>query len=114
MEEVKNSIQHFIDHGIDLIPTLPSGATMGSWKDMQNYTRDYAKLVGLWTNNGGRKFQLYPRVNGLLCLDIDRKNGKDGLKELYGIFSQVGWAMPSYLLDTRTFPAYTVTSSCSL
>jgi hypothetical protein len=114
MEEVKNPIQHFIDHGIDLIPTLPSGATMGSWKDMQNYTRDYAKLVGYRTNNGVRKFQLYPRVNGLLCLDIDRKNGKDGLKELYRIFSQAGRAMPSYLLDIGTFPAYTATPSNGL
>ena len=114
MEAVRNPVQHFIDNGIDLIPTLPSGATMGSWKDMQNYTRDIDLLARYWTDNGVRKYQLYPKVNGLICLDIDRKNGKDGLQELYGLFSQAGKAMPGYLLDVGTFPAYTATPSNGL
>lgn len=114
MEAVKYPIQHFTDHGIVLIPTLPSGATMGSWKDMQNYTRDMGKLAAYKKHDGIRKFQLYPRPSGYICLDVDRKNGKDGLRELYGIFLQAGKAMPAYLLDIATFPAYTATPSNGL
>jgi hypothetical protein len=113
MEAVAYPIQHFTDHGIALIPTLPSGATMGSWKDMQNYTRDMGKLAA-YKKDGVKKFQLYPKANGFICLDIDRKNGKDGLRELYNLFTQAGKAMPGYLLDIGTFPAYTATPSNGL
>ncbi|NCC64086.1 MAG: hypothetical protein EOM15_05480 [Spirochaetia bacterium] len=113
MEKMKNPIQHFTDHGIALIPTLPSGATMGSWKDMQNYTRDMKRLVA-YKRDGVNKFQLYPKANGYIGLDIDRKNGKDGLKELYNLFTKAGKAMPGYLLDIGTFPAYTATPSNGL
>lgn len=106
-------VQHFTEHGIQLIPTLPSGATLGSWKDMQNYTADMQRLAE-YRRQGIRKFQLYPRISGLLCLDIDRKNGKDGLRELYSLFTKAGKAMPSYLLDIETFPAYTATPSNGL
>ena len=115
MEAVKYPIQHFTGYGI-LIPTHPTqrGHAMGSWKDMQNYTRDMGKLAAYKKHDGIRKFQLYPRPSGYICLDVDRKNGKDGLRELYGIFLQAGKAMPAYLLDIATFPAYTATPSNGL
>lgn len=113
MEAVLYPVKHFTNHGITLIATLPNGATIGSWKDPQNYTGDMARLAE-YRRQGIRKFQLQPKAHGYLCLDIDRKNGKDGLRELYNLFTRAGKAMPGCLLDIGSFPAYTATPSNGL
>ena len=113
IDVIKKPLAHFLDHGVAVIPTLPSGATVGSWKDPANFTTDRDVVTRHWTA-GIRRFQFLPEAAGFLCFDIDRKNGKDGLLELYRIFNTAELAMPSYLVDVETFPSLTVTPSGGL
>lgn len=104
---------HFIENGIAVIPTYQSGATAGSWKDPANFTTDRETIARHW-KNGIRRFQFLPASVGFVCFDIDRKNGKDGLRELNRIFTEAGVALPSYLFDVYTFPARTLSPSGGL
>ena len=106
-------LKHFLDCGIRVIPTYSDGKTRGSWKDPENFTSNLEDIRAYW-NQGIRRFQFHPIDCGLLCFDIDRKHGKDGLLELYRVFNTAGLAMPSYLIDVETFPAFTVTPSGGL
>ena len=110
LDAIENPLAHFLDHGVAVIPTLPSGATVGSWKDPANFTTDRDVVTRHWAA-GIHRFQFLPEAAGFLCLDIDRKNGKNGLAELYRIFTDTGLAPPTYLLAINTFPAQTATPS---
>jgi len=108
----KNSkpLKHFIESGIKVIPTHANGKTHGSWKDPKLFTGDLGKIKEHW-KTGFRKFQFMPCTHNLIVFDIDRKNGKDGIQEMFGLFNDKGVAMPGYLLDVNLHPAYTQTPS---
>lgn len=108
---IEKPLKHFLEYGIKLIPTYPDGRTLGTWKDPGNFTAAPDRIAAYW-KEGFRRFQFHPIDNGLLCFDIDRKKGKDGLLELYRLFETS--AMPSYLVDAESFPAVTVTPSGGL
>ena len=110
---LEKPLKHFLNYGIKVIATYQTGETLGSWKDPKNFTVNLDEIRTYW-KQGIRRFQFHPYTNGFLCFDIDRKNGKDGLIELYRIFTMSRLAMPSYLLDIETFPALTVTPSGGL
>lgn len=102
-------LRHFLeDGGIAVIPTYDSGATKGGWKtDPKAFTTSLENVKAHWSN-GIRRFQLHPFDNGLICLDIDRKNGKDGLQCL----CDLGVTLPDYMRDgVANHPAYTTTPS---
>lgn len=102
---------HFLDYGIGVIGTYESGATTGSWKERKHFTTD-RRIVSHWWEANVRRFQFIPAEHGLIVLDIDRKNDKDGLRELYGLFTEA--PAPDYLLHPETHPAYTETPSGGL
>lgn len=106
-ENRQKPLKHFIDCGISVIQTYGDGATKGTWKDRGNFTRSLPGIANAWAN-GVRRFQLHPYYEGLICIDIDRKGGKDGLKELYDL----GVPLPRYLsTGVTTHPAFTVSPS---
>ncbi len=104
-------LRHFIENEIKLIATFEDGHTHGSWKDPGNYISHTGLVKDYWINKGVRRFQFLPIANNLICIDIDRKKGKDGLRDLYQVFSKKKLAMPEYLLDITRHPAHTQTPS---
>lgn len=98
-------LRHWIESGVPIIATYPSGASAGSWKDHANYCRDLDTLVRHW-RAGIRRFQYLPEAAGLLVLDLDRKNGKDGLRELLRYFTSASVVLPDYLQDVERFPCW--------
>ena len=61
-DAIKRPLTHFLDHGVAVIPTLPTGATVGSWKNPANFTVDRNVVKRRWAA-GIRRFQFLP-VNG--------------------------------------------------
>jgi hypothetical protein len=112
-EPTPKPLRHFLDREVAVIATHGDGRTIGSWKDRENFTTEPEVVAKHW-KAGKRRFQLHPYYHGLLCFDIDRKGGKDGLQELYRVFHDKGLVLPSYLADLETFPALTTTPSGGL
>ena len=109
-EPIRKPIAHFLSCKIKMIPTYPDGRTRGSWKSPEAFTTDPERIKTYW-REGFRRYQFHPSDNGLLCFDIDRKKGKDGLLACYSLFTDAGLALPEYLQDIESFPALTVTPS---
>lgn len=109
----RKPLGHFLDAGVAVIPTRDDGPTLGSWKDRGNFITDRDTLARYW-RQGYRRYQFHPAYHGLLCLDIDRKGGKDGLRALRKVFLDAGLVLPGYLEDVETFPARTVSPSGGL
>lgn len=107
---ISRPLSHFLSCGVKLIPTFPDGRTRGSWKNASAFTTSIERIAQYW-QEGFRCFQLHPADNGFLCLDIDRKNGKDGVHALYMLFTESGLVLPVYLRDIGSYPALTSTPS---
>ena len=75
------SLRHFAKFGIKMIPALETGPTIFKWSNRENFTCDPEEILSFWENNL-RLFRFEPVQKGLLVLDLDRKNGKDGLNTL--------------------------------
>ena len=101
-------IKHFIETGIGLIPTYPDGKTHGSWKDKNNFLYSLEQVGRFWSKDI-RWFQLYPYQSDLVVLDIDVKNGKNGINDLYRLFEDT--PAPTYLETVDMHPCHVKTPS---
>jgi hypothetical protein len=84
----------YIKRSIPLIPVYETGAAIASFKDTAtldvNTIEDF--IAGKDTRTHGYKisrFYFYPSEADWLVLDIDCKNGKDGIKEFYDFCEQL-------------------------
>jgi hypothetical protein len=94
----KAQICHFAAHGFRFIPKLKNGKTLGSWpRDCGGIDRALA-----WYDQGYHL--LYGLNLTFVGFDLDRKNGKDGVK----VFESI---CPIWRIDDGEFPAFTVTAS---
>jgi hypothetical protein len=110
--------------GIKLIGAYPSGATIAkgeAWAAA--FTTDMNIINTLRAGEDGRakgmkveRFYFIPQAAGLLCLDIDRKNGKDGIEEFYA-WAEKTAGKPRHLLPAifrdipASFPVFVETPS---
>ena len=101
-------LRHFLEYGIPVVGTYDTGATMASWKDRSIFS-DSIEAISEWWKRGIRRFQFVPGDSRLVCLDIDRKNGKDGLEAMYNLFKERNIPTPACLTTLAEFPAYTTT-----
>ena len=101
-------LRHFIETGIGLIPTYPGGKTHGSWKDKKNFLYSIEQVGRFWSKDI-RWFQLYPYQSDLVVLDIDVKNGKNGINDLYRLFEDT--PAPTYLESVDMHPCHVKTPS---
>ncbi|MDR1534824.1 MAG: bifunctional DNA primase/polymerase [Planctomycetota bacterium] len=116
------ALNHFIEHGVELIPCYPSGASIAPWEGVPSpWTCDPAVIADLWHGRGdaaGRgwgtpieRFLFLPAAAGLVGLDIDRghADGVDGLAQFYQLFGR--GSLPAMLrnLEVGSFPCYTKT-----
>ena len=83
---IPDDLAAFIHAGIPVIATLANGATEGSWADPgnPNWIKAIDHAERKWAE-GARRFQYLPAASRLLVLDLDRKDGKDGLQRLAGL-----------------------------
>jgi hypothetical protein len=114
------AIEYMVKQGIPLIGVYQSGVMIAEQKP-ENFTLDPIEIAALIRGNGNKqgkakgtpinRFYFIPQDAGLLCIDIDRKEGKkDGLKELYKLFPKD--TLPRGLQDIeRFFPCYVSTPS---
>jgi len=116
------ALEYITGKGIALIGVYASGATITkgeAWAAA--FTSDMNIINALRAGTDSRtrekitRFYFIPRVAGLLCLDIDRKNGKDGIKEFYTWAEKQGkprHLLPGYLHNIPdSFPCYARTPS---
>lgn len=108
----------YSDRKIGLIGAFDSGATIVSGDDIKKaYTYDTKILADLLLGRDERtkgvkirRFYFIPQDVNILCLDIDRKNNKDGLESFYQFCKSIGKeeiSMPKILQDLpNNFPCY--------
>jgi hypothetical protein len=119
-------LQYMTAKGIALIGAYDSGATIAAKEAWATaFTTDMKIIDALRTGEDsrakGRITRLYflPERAGLLCLDIDRKNGKDGIEEFYSWTERTA-GKPRHLLRRflqdipKHFPCYVETPSGGL
>ncbi len=119
-----NALQYLTEQGIPLIGVYQSGAMIAEQKP-ESFTTDPAEILSLAEGRGDKngrargtpieRFYFIPKDAGLLCLDIDRKNGKDGIAEFYAWAERNGkprHLLPRFLQDIpNNFPCYVSTPS---
>jgi hypothetical protein len=116
------ALQYMTGRGIALIGAYDSGAAIAKGEAWAaTFTADYAIISALLAGQDSRakgkinRFYFIPQTAGLLCLDIDRKNGKDGIQEFYSFCERAG--KPRHLLPAifrdlpQSFPCYVSTPS---
>jgi hypothetical protein len=119
------ALTYMTGKGIALIAAYDSGATIaGGAERAAAFTTDMSIIDGLRAGTDSRakgrinRFYFVPRSAGLLCLDIDRKNGKDGIHEFYAWAERAGkprHLLPRFLQDLPdNFPCYVQSPSGGL
>jgi hypothetical protein len=122
-ESVLGDLQKYCDAGIKLIGVYSNGSQIASGADIETaYTCDPEIIKNLMNGKDPRtkgqkinRFYFRPRDCGLLCIDIDIKKGKDGLKEFYEFCKSKGKGkgqLPKVLQELpNNFPCYTATAN---
>jgi hypothetical protein len=123
------ALEYMTSKGIALIGVYDSKASINNGKIVGDYAKTFTAemetIKNLIAGNGDKKgrakgirincFYFLPERNGLLCLDIDRKNGKDGIEEFSFFCEKIGkprHLLPSYLQNLpESFPCYVSTLS---
>jgi len=116
------ALEYMTGKGIALIGVYASGATIAkgeAWAAA--FTADMKIINALQKGTDSRtqekiaRFYFLPQAAGLLCLDIDHKNGKEGIKEFYSWAERQGkprHLLASYLQNIPdSFPCYVQTPS---
>jgi hypothetical protein len=116
-------LQKYCNAGIKLIGVYSNGSQIAKGEGIETaYTCDPEVIrnlsFGKDTRTKGQKinrFYFRPSHCGLLCIDIDIKNGKDGLKEFYEFCKSKGKGkgqLPKVLQELpNKFPCYTATAN---
>jgi hypothetical protein len=123
--EGKEALAYMAGKGIALIAAYDSGATIaGGAERAAAFTTDMSIIDGLRAGTDSRakgrinRFYFIPANAGLLCLDIDQKNGKDGIQEFYAWAERAGkprHLLPRFLQDLPdNFPCYVQSPSGGL
>jgi hypothetical protein len=114
-------LQKYCDAGIKLIGVYSNGSQIASGTDIETaYTCDPDVIRNLSLGKDPRtkgqkmnRFYFRPSHCGLLCIDIDIKNGKDGLAEFYNFCKRKGKSkrhLPKELQELPdSFSCYTIT-----
>jgi len=117
------ALKHMINLNVALIGVYESGATIAKGEAWAGaFATDMDTINTLWAGTNSRakgtkiqRFYFIPQAARLLCLDIDNKNGKDGIKEFYLFCEKIGkprHLLPNYLQDIpQSFPCYVSTPS---
>jgi hypothetical protein len=119
------ALKYMTAHGIPLIGAYDTGATIAKGEAWASaFTTDMKIINALRAGKDCRansritRFYFLPQTAGLLCLDIDRKNGKDGIAEFYAWAERAGKPrilLPRILQDIpANFPCYVSTPSGGL
>jgi hypothetical protein len=117
------ALEYITGQGMPMIGAYDTGATIAkgeAWAAA--FTASLETLAALRGGKDSRakgiqiqRFYFIPQAAGLLCLDIDRKNGKDGTAEFYRYCETHGKPralLPAILRDLpESFPCYTSTPS---
>lgn len=110
--------------GVKLIAAYESGATIAKGDEYQAaFTCDLDELASLWAGNGDRagrargiplrRYRYEAAAAGFIVLDLDRKNGKDGVKDLHDALTLARFIIPRQLayLDDDSHPCTVYTPS---
>jgi hypothetical protein len=121
-----DAIKIYLDRKIKLIGRYESGAAIATGEGYQKaFTSDMETIKALMSGDGdtqGRargtqiqRFDFRPADYGFLCLDIDIKDGKDGLRDFYTLLESWGKPrdkLPAALRELpESFPCYVATPS---
>jgi hypothetical protein len=121
-----DAIKIYLDRKIKLIGRYESGAAIATGEDYQKaFASDMDTIKALMSGDGdtqGRakgtqiqRFDFRPADYGFLCLDIDVKDGKDGLRDFYTLLESWGKPrdkLPAALREIpESFPCYVATPS---
>jgi hypothetical protein len=122
-KEGLDALAEYLQAGIGLIGAYDSGATIAKGNGYEKaFTNDFETIKNLWfgkdeRTNGQiiRRYYFKPKSANLICLDIDCKNGKDGLKEFWEFCQSKGKArtlLPKIFQDfPNNFPCWVATPS---
>jgi len=120
------ALTYITGKGIALIGAYDNGAYIAKLDTIPTpFTTDINEIKSLMNGKGNKygeakgtnikSFRFIPKNTGFLCIDIDRKNGKDGIKEFYTWAERTGKPrnlLPSYLQNIPdSFPCYVQTPS---
>jgi hypothetical protein len=120
------AIEIYLDRKIKLIGRYESGAAIAAGESyLKAFTADMETIKALMSGAGDKegrtkgtqiqRFDFRPADYGFLCLDIDVKNGKDGIKDFYALLES--WGKPRDKLPAalrvlpESFPCYVTTPS---
>jgi hypothetical protein len=120
------AIKIYLDRKIKLMGRYESGAAIAAGEDYAKaFTADKETIKALISGAGDtqgrakgtriRRFDFRPADYGFLCLDIDVKDGKNGIKDFYALLES--WGKPRDKLPAAlrelpgTFPCYVTTPS---
>jgi hypothetical protein len=123
--EGTEALTYMTGRGISLIGAYDSGATIaGGAERAAAFTTDMNIIDALRAGTDSRakvkitRFYFLPQAAGLLCLDIDHKNGKDGIQDFYAWAERAGkprHLLPRFLQDLpANFPCYVQSPSRGL
>lgn len=120
-------ISELLSLGARIIGAYDSGAMIAKGDDYQAaFTSSLEEVKALYLGRGDsqgrakgiqiRRFRYFPQDAGFIVLDLDRKNGKDGIAELPALIRSAGLVVPRILadLDGGSFPCYVTTPSGGL
>jgi hypothetical protein len=90
-KEGYEALYEYLRSGIHLIGVYDTGAAIAKGDEYDKaFTCDPHIIENLWLGNDKRtngqeirRYYFKPKAAGLICLDIDCKNGKDGISEFY-------------------------------
>jgi hypothetical protein len=117
------NLQKYCDAGIKMIGVYENGSQIASGKDLEDaYTCNPEIIRELMFGKDPRtkgqkitRFYFKPSHHGLLCIDIDIKNGKDGLIEFYTFCKRNGKSKQQLQKELQdlpnSFPCYTTTAN---
>lgn len=113
--------EHYLDQGIQLIgvnsegkyvriPYLSEGKMKVDFVYGDDIFKTFTKEAGAiksYIENGISQFRF--KLEGMLIVDIDMKNDKDGLLELKYLINKKGYLIPKDIVNVEKFPRYDVT-----
>jgi hypothetical protein len=120
-KEGLDALREYLQAEIGLIGAYDSGATIAKGDEYDKaFTCDLSIIKFLWIGKHEkakwqkiRRYYFKPETAGLICLDIDCKNGKDGIAEFYNFCEARGKRkehLPKMLQNIpRNFPCYVKT-----
>jgi hypothetical protein len=115
------ALQEYPQLGIGLIGAYDNGATIAKGDDYEKaFTCDLHIIELTWKGKNERakwqsirRYYFKPKAAGLICLDIDCKNGKDGISEFYNFCRTRGKSkeqLPKMLQELpNNFPCFVKT-----